>query len=80
MRLLSRLALGEAGTIISATAATHNGSFDGVSALSAGTLGMTIGAITHTGLVFAANSVVTGDISQVTHTAGGPIAIYIRKD
>jgi hypothetical protein len=80
MRLLSRLTLGDAGTTISTSAATHDGTFDGVCALSAGTLGLTISGVTHTGLILAAGSTVTGDISQVTHTAGGPIAIYVRKD
>ena len=80
MRLLSRLTLGDAGTTISTSAATHTGSFDGVSALSAGTIGLTISGVTHTGLALAAGSTVVGDISEVILSSGGPIAIYVRRD
>ncbi len=80
MRLLSRLTLGDAGTTLATSASTNTGSFDGVTALSAGTIGLTISGVTHTGLVFAAGSTVVGDISEVILTSGGPIAIYVRKD
>lgn len=80
MRLLSRLTLGDAGTTLATSASTNTGSFDGVTALSAGTLGLTISGVTHTGLAFAAGSTVVGDISEVILTSGGPIAIYVRKD
>jgi len=80
MRLLSRLTLGDAGTTISTSAATHTGSYDGVTALTGATIGLTISGATHTGLALASGSTVVGDISQVILTSGGPIAIYVRKD
>ena len=80
MRLLSRLTLGEAGTTIATSASTNEGSFDGVTALSAGTIGLDISGVAHTGLAIGAGSTVVGDISKVVLTSGGPIAIYVRKD
>lgn len=80
MRLLSRLTLGDAGTTISTSAATHTGSYDGVTALTSATIGLTISGATHAGLSLASGSTVVGDISQVILTSGGPIAIYVRKD
>ena len=80
MRLLSRLTLGEAGTTIATSASTNDGSFDGVTALSVGTIGLTISGVTHTGLAMAGGATVVGDISQVILSSGGPIAIYVRKD
>ena len=80
MRLLSRLTLGDAGTTISTSAATHTGSYDGVTALTGATIGLTISGATHAGLALASGSTVVGDISQVILTSGGPVAIYVRKD
>lgn len=80
MRLLSRLTLGDAGTTIATSASTNDGSFDGVTALSAGTIGLDISGATYAGLAFAAGSTIVGDISRVILTSGGPIAIYVRKD
>jgi hypothetical protein len=78
-RTLSRIALGDAGTTIGTSAGTFTGDYDGVSALSAGTIGLTISNSTYTGLVFAAGSTVTGDIAQVVISSGGPFAIYKRS-
>ncbi len=80
MRLLSRLTLGDAGTTIATSAATYTGSFDGVSALTGGTIGLTISGSTHAGIGLASGSTVVGDISRVVLESGGPIAIYVRKD
>jgi hypothetical protein len=77
-RTLSRIALGDAGTTIGTSASTFTGDYDGVSALSTGTIGLTISNATYTGLAIAAGSTVTGDITQVIISSGGPFAIYKR--
>jgi len=80
MRLLSRLTIGDAGTIIASSASTNTGSYDAVSALSAGTATVVVSGATATNVAFAGGSILHGDISQVIYGSGGPFAIYVRKD
>lgn len=78
MRLLSRLTLGDAGTIIASTASTTAGTFDAVTALTLSTATLTISGATTTA-TFAAGVTVYGDIANVALTGGG-MALYNRKD
>lgn len=78
MRLLSRLTLGDAGTIIASTASTTAGTFDAVTALTLSTVTLTISGATTTATI-EAGVTVYGDIANVALTGGG-MAIYKRKD
>lgn len=78
MRLLSRLTLGDGGTIIASSASTNTGSYDAVTALTQSTVTLAISGATTTATL-AANVTVYGDISNVALTGGG-LAIYVRKD
>jgi hypothetical protein len=76
-RLQSRSVLGEAGTVF-VTSGTSTGSYDAVTALSAGTADITVSGTAGTGLAIAAGVTVFGDISQIVVTSGGPFAAYKR--
>ena len=78
MRLLSRLVLGNGGTIIASSASTNTGSYDAVTALTLSTATLVISGAT-TAATFTAGVTVFGDIDQVALT-GGAMAIYARKD
>jgi len=78
MRLLSRLTLGNGGTIIASSASTNTGSYDAVTALTLSTATLVISGATSTATL-AAGVTVFGDIDQVALTGGG-LAIYSRKD
>jgi len=78
MRLLSRLTLGDGGTIIASSASTNTGSYDAVTALTQSTATLIISGATSTATLAAGVSVY-GDIDQVALTGGG-LAIYVRKD
>jgi hypothetical protein len=78
-RALSRIALGDAGTTIGTSASTFTGDYDGVSALSTGTISLIISNSTYTGVALVAGSTITGDITQVIVSSGGPFAIYKRS-
>jgi hypothetical protein len=78
MRLLSRLTLGNSGTIIASSASTNTGSYDAVTALSLSIATLVISGATTTA-TFSAGVTVYGDIDQVALTAGA-MAIYNRKD
>jgi hypothetical protein len=78
MRLLSRLTLGNAGTIIASSASTNTGSYDAVTALTLSTATLVISGATSTA-TFNAGVTVYGDIDQVALT-GGAMAIYNRRD
>ena len=78
MRLLSRLTLGDGGTIIASSASTNTGSYDAVTALTLSTATLAISGATSTATL-AAGVTVYGDIGQVALTGGG-LAIYVRKD
>ena len=78
MRLLSRLTLGDGGTIIASSASTNTGSYDAVTALTQSTATLVISGATSTATL-AANVTVYGDIAEVALTGGG-LAIYVRKD
>jgi len=78
MRLLSRLTLGNGGTIIASSASTNTGSYDAVTALTQSTATFVISGATSTATL-AAGVTVFGDIDQVALTGGG-LAIYSRKD
>lgn len=77
-RVLSRIALGDAGTTLS-TGGTFSGSFDAVSAFSTSTIGsITVDGTAYTGLVLAAGAVIHGDITAGSSTNGAGIALYKR--
>jgi len=78
MRLLSRLTLGNGGTIIASSASTNTGSYDAVTALTQSTATLVISGATSTATL-AAGVTVFGDIDQVALTGGG-LAIYSKKD
>jgi len=78
MRLLSRLTLGNAGTIIASTASSSTGSFDAVTARTQSTATLVISGATSTATM-AAGVTIYGDIDVVQLTGGG-LAIYNRKD
>ena len=78
MRLLSRLVLGNGGTIIASSASTNTGSYDAVTALSLSTATLVISGAT-TAATFDSGVTVYGDIDRVALT-GGAMAIYARKD
>jgi hypothetical protein len=78
MRLLSRLTLGNGGTIIASSASTNTGSYDAVTALTQSTATLIISGATSTATL-SAGVTVYGDIDQVELTGGG-LAIYARKD
>ena len=78
MRLLSRLTLGNGGTIIASSASTNTGSYDAVTALTLSTATLVISGATSTATL-SAGVTVYGDIDQVELTGGG-LAIYARKD
>ena len=78
MRLLSRLVLGNGGTIIASSASTNTGSYDAVTALTTSTATLVISRST-TAATFTAGVTVYGDIDRVALT-GGAMAIYARKD
>jgi len=78
MRLLSRLTLGNGGTIIASSASTNTGSYDAVTALTLSTATLVISGATSTATL-SAGVTVYGDIDQVALTGGG-LAIYSRKD
>jgi len=78
MRLLSRLTLGDGGTIIASSASTNTGSYDAVTALTQSTATLVISGATSTATL-AAGVTIHGDIDQVALTGGG-LAIYARKD
>jgi len=78
MRLLSRLTLGNGGTIIASSASTNTGSYDAVTALTQSTATFIISGATSTATL-SAGVTVYGDIDQVALTGGG-LAIYARKD
>ena len=78
MRLLSRLTLGNGGTIIASSASTNTGSYDAVTALTQSTATLIISGATSTATL-SAGVTVYGDIDQVAFTGGG-LAIYARKD
>lgn len=77
-RVLSRIALGDAGTTLS-TGGTFNGSFDAVSAFSTSTLGsIIVDGVAYTGLTLAAGSVIHGVITAGSSTDGAGLALYKR--
>ena len=77
-RVLSRIALGDAGTTLS-TGGTFSGSYDAVSAFSTSTLGsITVDGVAYTGLVVAAGSAIHGDITAGSSTNGAGLALYKR--
>ena len=78
MRLLSRLVLGNGGTIIASSASTNTGSYDAVTALTLSTATLVISGAT-TAATFDSGVTVYGDIDKVSLT-GGAMAIYARKD
>ena len=78
MRLLSRLTLGNGGTIIASSVTTSSGNYDAVTALTLSTATLVISGAT-TAATYAAGVTVYGDINQVALT-GGAMAIYARKD
>jgi hypothetical protein len=79
MRLLSRLTLGDAGTIIASSASTNTGSYDAVTALTISTATLVISGSTTTATI-GGGATIYGDISSVVNSAGGQLAIYVRKD
>ena len=77
-RVLSRIALGDAGTTLS-TGGTFSGSFDAVSAFSTSTLAsVTVDGVAYTGLAVAAGSTIYGDITAGSLSDGGGLALYKR--
>ena len=77
-RVLSRIALGDAGTTLS-TGGTFSGSFDAVSAFSTSTLAsVTVDGAAYTSLVVASGSLIHGNITAGSLTDGGGIALYKR--
>ena len=79
MRLLSRLTLGDAGTVIISSLSTSTGNYDAVTALTAATAILTIsGAITTA--TMDSGVTIHGDISNVVASSGGQLALYVRKD
>jgi len=79
MRLLSRLTLGDAGTIIISSLSTSTGNYDAVTALTAATAILEISGATTTATM-GAGVTIYGDISTVVASSGGQLAIYVRKD
>ena len=79
MRLLSRLTLGNGGTISASSASTNTGSYDAVTALTQSTVTLVISGATSTATM-AAGVTIYGDIDQVAQTTAGNLAIYNRKD
>ena len=77
-RLLSRIALGDAGTTIGTSTSTYTGVFDGVTALTGGTITISVSGTSSTGVAFASGATLTGDITEVIVSSGGPFAIYKR--
>ena len=78
MRLLSRLTLGDAGTIIASSASTNTGSYDAVTALTQATATLTISGATTTATI-GQGVTIYGDIAMVINSSGGQLAIYVRK-
>lgn len=77
-RVLSRIALGDAGTTLS-TGGTFSGSFDAVSALTTATLdSITVDGAAYTGLVLAGGAVIHGNITAGSSANGPGIALYKR--
>lgn len=79
MRLLSRLTLGDAGTIIASSASTRTGAFDAVTALTQATATLVISGATTTATI-GGGVTIYGDISSVINSSGGQLAVYVRKD
>lgn len=77
-RVLSRIALGDAGTTLS-TGGTFSGNFDAVSAFTVSTLAsLTVDGVAYTGLTVAAGSTINGDITAGSLSNGGGLALYKR--
>ena len=77
-RVLSRIALGDAGTTLS-TGGTFSGSFDAVSAFTVSTVGsITVDGVAYTGLTLAAGSTIHGDITAGSSSNGAGLALYKR--
>jgi len=49
-----------------------------VTALTGGTITISVSGTSSTGVAFAAGSTLTGDITEVIVSSGGPFAIYKR--
>ena len=78
-RVLSRIALGDAGTTLS-TGGTFSGSFDAVSALAASTLdSITVDGTAYTALTLGVGAIIHGNITAGSSTNGSAtIALYKR--
>jgi hypothetical protein len=75
-RVSSRLVLGEAGTAIISTTGTSDGNFDGVVALTTGTVSLTVSGTAYTNVAMWHGSSILGDITRVIYVSGGPFALY----
>ena len=75
-RSSSRLVLGESGTVIVSSTGTSDGNFDAVSALSHGTVSVTISGTAYNNVDFWHGSILHGDITRVVYVSGGPFALY----
>ena len=75
-RSSSRLVLGESGTVIVSSTGTSVGNFDAVSALSHGTVSVTISGTAYNNVDFWHGSILHGDITRVVYVSGGPFALY----
>ena len=78
-RSSSRLVLGESGTVIVSSTGTSVGNFDAVSALSHGTVSVTISGTAYNNVDFYHGSTLHGDITRVVYVSGGPFALYIEQ-